>query len=221
MGRIVTDSEVMEFCQVSEIGTAERLVIDGVEAAIEEYTGRSFGLQTFEEEIDVPPAIEYDEILVKGQSEIRVSNFPIVSWLKLEYVTEWDRMTGEPKVRREIPRNFYHVDVRSGVVTLRHPLTSVDALQAAVAGETFPTGVGRLIATYTAGYDSTVGPCGEVPAALKLATLMVISRWLRVTDRIAWDVEKVDNDAGGSTQYLRVFLSPEEKGLLKPYRRVV
>jgi hypothetical protein len=213
-GRIVTDDEVIDFVpNITEISTTTALVIRAAEEAAEDYCRCSFLHAAY---TDDPVRVRASEIRTLGRPLHRVvnciiRNVPITRFDALKTVSAYDATTGRPSVTALVPRDAYHVEPRSGIVTLRSTFVSSEI--SASLFTSWPQGRDALLATYLGGYTRD-----KLPAQLKLAVLQIIARISLLQEKQAWHLDSVSTDFG-TTTYKRVDLTDEEKRDLNRFRR--
>jgi hypothetical protein len=211
-GKIVTNQEVVDFVtNITAILDPQALLIQAVEATVEEYCQRTFALTEYEDEQIAIRNGQYgfDDYVTKRRLEFLVKNYPVTEWTSLKMITGLDSEGALQST--ELSRGSYFVDTKVGRVTLIYgiPVTNAYALRS------WPTGAPSLLAHYTAGFDSD-----EMPPNLKLGVLMIMARISGLADVKGWSLTTFGSQFTTPTTLKRVMLTDEEKMALSPFRRM-
>jgi hypothetical protein len=211
---IVTEKEAVLWCPgLSTLAddTPEHLLLLMVEQSVKTFLDRPLESTPYVQDVDVKDEIAWHDILIRGRDTFLTLDYPVTTWTSLEKVVSRDPVTGEPDDLQVIPRDSYHVKLSSGVVRLLRPLQDIELRPQF----SFPTGVAAMRATYVAGFDTTE----DIPADIKAATLMRFKRFHALMKAGDWVLKSVTNPTGGTTEYLRIDWTPEERSLIEPYMR--
>jgi len=222
VGRLVTPEEVTSFVAPmnNQIGTLETIVIESVEDMVEDYCGRSFELQEFEDEqiLIRRPSVTFDQITVAPRLEVRLKNRPVTEFTELKQVTQRSAVDGTPVNPSTIGRDLYNIDFQAGILMFQWPLQTYDLAQYPLAlqvGGMIGNPYIELLATYEAGYE-------VIPSRLKLAVLMAIYRVYMMTIQQNW--HRTETQTTGAQSIWQSFirekggLTPEEKAILDRFR---
>ncbi len=224
VGRLVTPEEVVKYVGAmnNTIGVLETLVIESVEDMVEDYCGRKFELQEFEDEqyFIRNTSVVFDQVVIAPRLELRLKNRPVTEFTVLKTVSQRDDTTGEPVSPQTIPRSFYTVDFQAGIVKFKGPLIGLDIGQFPILLQSgfLSNPEIELLATYEAGYD-------EIPKRLKGAVLMIIQRIYKMTTGQSWHLTQ-SQTTGQSTVWQEFIrnecgLTPEEKLVLDRFKTPV
>ena len=204
------------------IGTLETTVIEMVEDMVEDYCGRKFELQEFEDEqyLIRRPSVTFDEITVVPRIELRLKQRPVTEFTSLKQVTQRSATNGEPVDPITIGRNLYNVDFQSGILIFCAPLQTYNVNQypLALTSGLFGSPYIELLATYEAGYET-------IPSRLKGAVLMAIYRIYVMTLQQNW--HRTQSQTTGAASIWQEFirnecgLTPEEKLILDRFKTPV
>lgn len=211
---IVTEKEAVLWCpglNTLADDTPEHLLLVMVEQSVKTFLDRPLKSTPYVQDVDVRDEIAWHDILIKPRDTFLTLDYPVTTWTSLEKVVSRDPTTGDPDDLQVIPRDTYHVKLSSGVVRLLRPLQDIELRPQF----SFPIGVAAMRAKYVAGFATA----SDIPADIKAATLMRFKRFHGLMKAGDWNLKSVTNPTGGTTEYLRVDWTPEERSLIEPYTR--
>ena len=223
-GQLVTNQEVIDFCKTIQTIESGKSVWNLIQAA--EFLCfsqlRSTGVEIQQtthndEEITIDPGdLRYEELVVRRRNSFRLRFRPVVTFSSLRIVEGYNSV-GVPNLFVTIPRSSYHVNSRTGIVTLLEPIVSNF-----YATFSFPAGTAVMLATYDAGYDLTDEDILVQPQfpMLKQAVLQVISRFHKLLISDSWH-EQAQNSEFGIIDFIRAGLAPEDLAMLNGFQRLM
>jgi hypothetical protein len=205
-GKYVTDAEVISFLnsKATSLSTTEALLVKSIENAVDKFLNCTLiKAATVNErhyiELNNPNAVNFG-IFPQNCLQFYVNRIPVVS-------VEALRQTQGLGTSAILSSN-YTVEKDKGLIRINFMSSPLYPIYP----YSNPINFYEFYIDYTAGFES-----GSIPADLKLPILMAISRYLNMQKFGTFHVDSLQGEFG-STQYLRVFLSEEERAFLEPFK---
>lgn len=216
MGELLTDSEILAIPGIDSVtpGSLTDLIVRGVENSLNALMGYDLVAKDYvDEQIELPPDTEWEGYVPQPRRVIRTRHVPIRKFESLKVVLSWDPETGLPSKTTTISKDQYRVWAATGIIRFRGSGGFFRGPEQCLSS---PAGA-VLLATYRAGYS--LDPEERLPEAARLALMQIIERYHTQMKHEKWNLQESNNPDGGSTRYMRVDFTPEEKMELRSILR--